>query len=203
MKTLLTSIAALALSAGFAVAQEASSQSGSASGVIANIQGAAGAANTNTFTSPADTTVRYKGGYETVPGVVAPSFSSGHPCAYSPGSIGIAVLGAGASAGGQKIDDACLLGQMGHQQEALALIAARNPTACQALAATGKIAAESCGGNPDRWNVRATGNTRVSTKAPTPVAYSKCEFDGAIRVAVKRGADQSLAISQCRATLGR
>lgn len=190
---------------GYASAQEANSAS--ASGVIANIQGAAGAQSNNTFTSPSDTTVRYEGGYETVPGVMAPSFSSGHPCAFAPGSIGIVALGGGFTGGGQRIDDACLLAQMGMQQEAIAMIAARNSDACQALAATGKIARESCGRDERRFNIRSTGNARVSTmSAPTPrpdVAYSKCEFDGAIRVSVKAGQNRDLAISQCRASLGR
>jgi hypothetical protein len=78
------------------------------------------------------------------PQVVPPGFSSGHPCAYAPLSVGISVIGFGGALGGQRIDDACLLAQMGVAPAAVLMIAARNPAACQALLAVGRV--RSCGG---------------------------------------------------------
>jgi hypothetical protein len=80
------------------------------------------------------------------PQVVAPSMSSGHPCAWAPLSVAVSVVGFGGAIGGQRIDDACLLAQMGERPASVSMIAARNPAACRALEAVGRIRAGSCGG---------------------------------------------------------
>lgn len=100
--------------------------SGSSSGSIAAVQ--------QTYNQ--DGTTRM----ETTPnGVVGPGFSSGHPCAYAPISFGIAVIGSGLSAGGQTVDEACLLAQMGYRDAAMYMIAARSASACRALEAMGEV----------------------------------------------------------------
>jgi hypothetical protein len=73
-------------------------------------------------------------------------------------SVGISVVGFGGAFGGQRIDDACLLAQMGVPQAAVLMIAERNPSACRALMAVGRVA--SCGG-------------RRTTVAAAPVRYTK------------------------------
>jgi hypothetical protein len=96
--------------------------------------------NTRTHSTFGTQTIR------SAPQVVAPSMSSGHPCAFAPVSVGVSVVGFGGAFGGQRIDDACLLAQMGVQDASISMIAARNPAACRALAAVGRIAPNACGG---------------------------------------------------------
>lgn len=76
------------------------------------------------------------------PAVQAPSMGSGHPCAMS-GSVGISIIGGGVSGGTMKIDEACLLAQMGQGEAALIMIARRDSEACLALRAVGRIPASS------------------------------------------------------------
>lgn len=107
----------------------------------------------------------------TAPAVVAPGMSSGHPCAYAPASASLSVLGGGASAGGQVIDDACLLGQMGEKEAALGMIAARNSSACQQLRRAGRIGANSlC---TDEEKRAAQKQARVSTRGTPPIVCEK------------------------------
>jgi hypothetical protein len=100
------------------------------------------------ISEPASRTIRNTGTttLRSAPQVVAPSMSSGHPCAYAPVSVGVSVVGFGGAFGGQRIDDACLLAQMGYRAPSVSMIAARNPQACRALEATGHIPAGYCGG---------------------------------------------------------
>lgn len=123
-------------------ASQAVANSNSSSGAIA--QG-----GNVTFNTPASTSARIHNTYGTqtirsAPQVVAPSMSSGHPCAFAPVSVGVSVVGFGGAFGGQRIDDACLLAQMGIQDASIVMIAQRSPAACQALMATGRI--RSCRG---------------------------------------------------------
>lgn len=163
---------------------------------------AAQGGNVNLYGAPAKTTAdvntSYDGSYrvENVPQVTAPGFSSGHPCAYAPISFGVGIVGGGASAGGQRIDNACLLAQMGYKQEAMAMIAARDPAAMQALQATGQV-------------VRASTSTAASasSKAPArPTALlTKCEKDGNnVRIAYTAAgrADKATAKASCLRSLG-
>lgn len=76
------------------------------------------------------------------PAVQAPSMGSGHPCAMS-GSVGISIIGGGISGGAMKVDEACLLAQMGQGEAALMMIARRDSEACLALRSVGRIPASS------------------------------------------------------------
>lgn len=205
MKTLLLSAAAaFALLAVPATAQDANANSASASGVIANIQGAAGAQSNNTFTSPEKTEVR------NVPSVSAPGVVTAFNCAQGV-SAGASVVGGGISFGGTYVDKNCerisqaaalntLVGA-----DAAVLHMAGIPEVCKTLRAAGRIGAESdCGDSDDG----VTYATRSASPRPAPkpaLIYTKCETraDGAILVGVKRGGDRNLAVSQCRAALGR
>lgn len=96
----------------------------------------------------------------------APGFSSGHPCSLS-ASFGISILsaGAGASGGGSKVDNACLLAQMGKTSAAVAMIAARDRGACKALRASGDIAATSdCGDGGSRTSSRGAEEQPASVR---------------------------------------
>lgn len=126
------------------------------------------------------------------PALAAPSMSSGHPCAYGT-SFGLSLVGGAGSFGNSRIDDACLLAQMGYKDAAMVMVASRSGAAKNALERTGYIAPASS----------------VSTRSVQPetvgVAYTSCKIDdGAIRVGVKRGADEATkarAVSECKATL--
>ena len=153
----------------------------SASQAVANSQSSSGAiaqGGSVTFNTPASQHIRNSGTttIRSAPQVVAPSMSSGHPCAYAPVSIGVSVVGFGGAFGGQRIDDACLLAQMQVRPAALSMIAARNPQACRALEATGYIAAGSCGGS-----------RRVVYAAPAPTRVARVQAAPARRVAATNG----------------
>ncbi len=140
--------------------------------------------------------VRYKGSYDlrTVPSVQPPGFSSGHPCAYAPVSLGAGWVGAGASIGGQIIDDACLLAQMGYTREAMAMIAARNKSARSALQATGNVAA-----TPSA----SSASTKSAPKAAS--LYSKCALEGGkikIRYTATGRSNKAAAQANCKRALG-
>jgi len=156
-KHLLVTIVALATSTGVAFAgndgntylkstSSASAGANAASDAVAYSQSQGGNV---TFNNPGNIRSHQTYGTQTIrsaPQVVAPSMSSGHPCAYAPVSVGVSVVGFGGAFGGQRIDDACLLAQMQVRNAAVSMIAARNPAACRALEVTGNIAPGSCGG---------------------------------------------------------
>lgn len=195
------------MSAGAVLAQDANAGaiSGSQSGVVANIQGAAGATSNNTFTSPSETEVR------NVPAVSAPGVVTAHNCLQGY-SAGASIVGGGISLGGTVVDKNCerisqaaalntLVGA-----DAAVLHMAGIPEVCKTLRAAGRIGAGSNCGDEDAGNVTyATRSASPRPAAKPAVIYTKCETraDGAILVGVKRGGDRGLAVSQCRAALGR
>lgn len=206
MKTiLLSAAAALALLAVPAAAQDANANSASASGVIANIQGAAGAVSNNTFTSPAKTELR------NVPAVSAPGVVTAFNCAQAV-SAGASIVGGGISFGGtytdkncERIAQAAALNTLAGADAALYHLATGDPEICKTLRDTGRISPSSdCGDGPSVQPVAATRS--APRPAPKPaLIYTKCEVDpnGAIRVGLRKGGDRALAVSQCRAALGR
>ncbi|MDP0929868.1 hypothetical protein Q0601_22020 [Paracoccus onubensis] len=107
----------------------------------------------------------YSGSYEvrSAPSVQPPSMGSGHPCGLG-GSIGISIIGGGASGGVTQVDEACLLAQMGQGQAALIMIASRDPGACAALRQVGSIPSSSICSSSER---RAAGRSdRAQRTAP-------------------------------------
>ncbi len=181
-KHLLVTIVALATSTGLATAggrdgnnyltshSSSSSSANAASDAVAYSQSQGGNVTIN---NPGNITTNGRlhqtYGTQTIrsaPQVVAPSMSSGHPCAYAPVSVGVSVVGFGGAFGGQRIDDACLLAQMQVRNAAVAMIAARNPAACRALEVTGNIAPGYCGGS--RRAAAAPVRQQVRYVAPAP-----------------------------------
>lgn len=196
-----------------AVAVFAQSTSGAVSGSVANnkninASGAISSGNAiNFYGEPARTRdiVEYDGSYriENVPQVSAPGFSSGHPCAYAPLSGGIGVVGGGASLGGQRIDDACLLAQMGFTREAMAMIAARNPAAMVALRAGGKIvsAPKATASSKTSQSARAPSSSGTLQRSP----FTKCSYDpGSNKLTFKAraGVDRGVALAACKTAAG-
>ncbi|MDP0929968.1 hypothetical protein Q0601_22550 [Paracoccus onubensis] len=93
----------------------------------------------------------YSGSYKvrSAPAIQPPSMGSGHPCGLG-GSIGISIIGGGASGGLTQVDEACLLAQMGQGQAALIMIARRDPGACAALRQVGSIPSNSICSSSER-----------------------------------------------------
>lgn len=154
-KHILATIVALAASTAFATAGSNSPRAtaNAAAEAVSNSNSNSGAASIATggnvtFNTPGNQHIRTSGTttVRAAPQVVAPSMSSGHPCAFAPLSVGVSVIGFGGAFGGQRIDDACLLAQMQVRGAAISMIAARNPQACRALEMNGNIAPGSCGG---------------------------------------------------------
>lgn len=202
MKHLLLSAAIVLGMTSAAVAQDANANSASQSGVIANIQGAAGAMSNNTFTSPDKTELR------NVPAVSAPGVVTAFNCAQAV-SAGASIVGGGISFGGtytdkncERIAQAAALNTLAGADAALYHLATGDPAICKTLRDTGRISPSSqCGDEPVAQPVAATRNAPATVVA----SFTKCEVraDGAILVGVKRGGDRALAVSQCRTKLGR
>lgn len=101
------------------------------------------------------------------PAVQAPSMGSGHPCALG-GSIGISIIGGGVSGGANKVDEACLLAQMGQGHAALIMIARRDSEACIALRQVGTIPSNSvCSSSERQVAQRAQRTQRTQARSST------------------------------------
>lgn len=139
---------------------------------------------------------QYSGSYEvrSAPSVQPPSMGSGHPCSLG-GSIGFSIIGGGASGGASRVDEACLLAQMGQGQAALIMIAQRDQGACAALRQVGSIPASSlCSASERRAADRAQRAQRntanfVARDAISPISrYVRCSRnENGQLVASKRG----------------
>ncbi|WP_417246119.1 hypothetical protein [Celeribacter sp.] len=107
----------------------------------------------------------YSGSYtvRSAPSVQPPSMGSGHPCALS-GSIGISLIGGGAGGGMNRVDEACLLAQMGQGQAALIMIARRDAEACFALRQVGSIPSGSVCSGSERRSAAQAQRATVSSK---------------------------------------
>jgi hypothetical protein len=147
MKILLIAGASLALLfAGPVLAQSSSSVAGSAasSEVDVTTGAIAGSAINNYGQKPGEDNRTYQE-VATAPSLGGLALGGGHPCAYSPATLQISVIGSGAGAGGMKIDSACMLMVMGAAGDAKAykaaqlMMAARDPAACAAMEQAGLL----------------------------------------------------------------
>lgn len=152
----------------------------------------------------------YSGSYtmRSAPAVQPPSMGSGHPCALS-GSIGFSIIGGGAAGGLSRVDEACLLAQMGQGQAALIMIARRDSEACLALRQVGSLPANSvCSASERRAAARAqpVAMSATTTQTAQPVSnYVTCtrNDDGQIVARKQRGtpySDQQIS-TYCRQQL--
>ena len=168
MRKLLATVTAMLLMGSVAIAQETSATANSASGSQAS---SSSQANGGTAVaqqavlidqrSPGtvqsrlsgETTTNYRQSgtvrNEFAPAVQAPAMGSGHPCGLG-NSLGISIIGGGVTGGATRVDDACLLAQMGKTTAAMVMIAARSSTACSALVSSGDISPDSVCGDGSR-----------------------------------------------------
>lgn len=223
-----TALLATAFCGSVATAQSATSGSSSSSSSSATVDSSAVASASGGYSNAQiyldqstpgtiSSNHNYSGSYEvrSAPAVQPPSMGSGHPCAIS-GSIGISLIGGGASGGLSRVDEACLLAQMGQGNAALIMIARRDSEACFALRQVGSIPSNSQCSASDRraaaqvsraqsaQPIRASSSS--SSKTVVSIArYVTCsrDSDGGIRARKLRGAPFSndQVASYCRAQM--
>ncbi len=137
---------------------------------------------------------------KTAPPVTAPSMGSGHPCGLG-SSAGISIIGGGISGGNSRVDEACLLAQMGQGEAALIMIAARSGEACRALRQVNRISPNSvCKG--DKVAKKPSYGTTRPVARPTP--YNKCmkKPDGTIVFRKAPGFSSEQAKGACLKKMG-
>lgn len=143
------------------------------------------------------TEVKNSGSYtlRSAPPVQAPSMGSGHPCGLG-GSIGVSIIGGGAAGGATKVDEACLLAQMGQGEAALLMIARRDSEACYALRSVGRIPAGStCTASETRAAQR-----QAEARPTARPDIATCERDGngrLVKIIKKRGVSDADARAFC------
>lgn len=222
MKRILATTALLLSLSGAAFAQTATGTgtADASSGSFSNSESLASAQTGNSTSAvyidqrgPVKSTVRTDGVLRTeqggtvtnkfAPAVAAPAMGSGHPCGLG-NSLGISIIGGGVTGGATRVDDACLLAQMGYTPAAMQMIAARNPSACQALVATGQISDRSyCGdarGTPPVGKPGVKDNPAIAPAAAStaPVCMVK---PGTTRTIITNAATQQAKMA-CAASLG-
>ena len=105
------------------------------------------------------------------------ALGGGHPCAYSPATAQISLIGGGAGIGGMKVDSACMLMVMGAAGDTKAykasqlMLAARDPAACEAMEQAGLL---QCVTKEER---RAAKASTVSSKSAAGWG-AKCQLNG-------------------------
>ena len=198
-----------------ASASQAQQTAASASAAVQTFEGTAQAAagNSLTFNQPSTVTTRQSGTaraeVENVPALGGLALGGGHPCAWSPATGQIVLLGGGIGAGGMTIDSACLLliqaaafGDQRAYKAAQYMIAARDEDACQAMQAMGMV---KCGSD------EPTFSSKSATPATRPQArpganFTRCEMDGG-KVMLRHRANSSAVQkavnkAECLAQLG-
>lgn len=219
---LLAAAAVFTLASAPVLAQTATSETTSNANNTANqvsASGAIAAGNIIQFPEqPATTTVRQEGTattrIESAPSLGGLAVGGGHPCAWTPGSAQISIIGGGLGGAQMQVDEACMLavmaaasgsGQM--QQAALMIIAGRDADACKAMYQTGLVA--DCVDKRGRSTVRAAAPTTVSTRSsvtPTaPKLWTKCQLEGnqiKIRYTSEGRKDKTGTAIKCQKALG-
>jgi hypothetical protein len=137
---------------------------------------------------------------ENAPSLGGLALGGGHPCAYSPSTAQISVIGGGAGFGAMKVDSACMLMVMGAAGDSRAyqastyMIAARDPDACVAMRAAGMVADCVEKGSILRPAPRPASSFSASTKSD--VKASNCRYDKTTNtVTVKKGVDRQACLT--------
>jgi hypothetical protein len=216
MKLFLTLCAALALSAP-AFAQSSNSKSSSeASTNVEVATGAAAGASINNYGQKAgkDNTVYAE--VSSAPSLGGLALGGGHPCAYSPATAQVSLIGGGAGIGGMKVDSACMLMVMGATGDKAAykaaqlVIAGRDKSACRAMETVGLVTG--CdeprrgggvlGGGRD-WSKPAATTETASSKGTSPGWGAKCQLTGkTLAFQPTSAAARNAELQACKARYG-
>ena len=214
MKFLLTLCAALALSApAFAQSSESTAVSGANSEVEVTT-GAAAGASINNYGQKAgkDNTVYAE--VSSAPSLGGLALGGGHPCAYSPATAQVSLIGGGAGIGGMKVDSACMLMVMGATGDKAAykaaqlVIAGRDKGACRAMEQVGLVTGcdeprrGGLGGGRD-WSKPAATTETASSKGANTGWGAKCELTGKkLAFRPTSAAARNAELSACKARYG-
>jgi hypothetical protein len=143
----------------FAQSSESTAISGANSEVEVSTGAIAGSAINNYGQKPGKDNRVYNE-VATAPSLGGLALGGGHPCAYSPATAQVSLIGGGAGIGGMKVDSACMLMVMGATGDKAAykaaqlVIAGRDPAACAAMQEVGLVTGcperRGLGSRPDR-----------------------------------------------------
>jgi hypothetical protein len=210
--TILALIIAVLLTLALSVAAFAqSSESTAISGANAEVDvvtGAAAGAAINNYGQKSGRDARTYQEVATAPSLGGLALGGGHPCAYSPATAQVSLIGGGAGIGGMKVDSACMLMVMGAAGDPKAykaaqlMLASRDPGACEAMEAAGMV---NC---VDRAEQRAAKRdfakgATASTKGTSPGWGAKCELTGkTLAFQPTSKAARSAELSACKARYG-
>jgi hypothetical protein len=209
MKSILILCAALALSApAFAQSSESEASAGASSNVEVGTVAAAGA-SINNYGQKAGKSNKVYAEVSSAPSLGGLALGGGHPCAYSPATAQISIIGGGAGIGGMKVDSACMLMVMGATGDKAAykaaqlVIAGRDPAACRAMETMGLVTGCPQKGNrlPSLRPDRSKADTTASTAGTNTGTGAKCELTGktlAFRPTSKAARDAELVACKAR-----
>ena len=173
--------------AAFAQSSESRAESEASSEVEVTTGAAAGAA-INNYGQKAGKDNKVYAEVSSAPSLGGLALGGGHPCAYSPATAQISIIGGGAGIGGMKVDSACMLMVMGAAGDPKAykasqyIIATRDPAACKAMEQAGML---DCVTREERRAGAAAAKkdfsakaTAASTKGTNTGWGAKCELRG-------------------------
>ncbi len=217
MKIVLTICASLALLyAGPILAQSSSSVAGSAANSEVDVTtGAIAGSQINNYGQKAgkDNTVYAE--VSSAPSLGGLALGGGHPCAYSPATAQVSLIGGGAGIGGMKVDSACMLMVMGATGDKAAykaaqlVIAGRDKAACRAMEKVGLVTG--CdeprrgggGGGIRDWSKPAATAETASSKGTSPGWGAKCQLTGKkLAFQATSAAARSAELEACKARYG-
>jgi hypothetical protein len=171
-----------------AFAQSSNSEASSeASSEVEVTTGAAAGAAINNYGQKAGKDNKVYAEVSSAPSLGGLALGGGHPCAYSPATAQISIIGGGAGVGGMKVDSACMLMVMGAAGDAKAykasqyILATRDPVACRAMERAGML---DCVTREERRAGAAAPKKDFSAKATAASSKSvagwgaKCDLQG-------------------------
>jgi hypothetical protein len=210
MKLFFALCAALALSAP-AFAQSSNSEASSeASTNVEVATGAIAGSSINNYGQRAGKDGKVYAEISSAPSLGGLALGGGHPCAFSPATAQVSIIGGGVGLGGMKVDSACMLMVMGATGDKAAykaaqlVIAGRDPAACAAMQTVGLVT-----GCPERGG-RLTGS-RPDRSKPSDSADAgtntgtgaKCQLAGKVLTFRPTSAAARVAeLAACRAKFG-
>jgi hypothetical protein len=201
--------------AAFAQSSESTAISGANSEVEVSTGAIAGSAINNYGQKPGADNRTYQE-VATAPSLGGLALGGGHPCAYSPATAQVSLIGGGAGIGGMKVDSACMLMVMGAAGDKAAykasqlVIAGRDPAACRAMEQVGLVTG--CkearggggiiGGGRD-WSKPAATAETASSKGTNTGWGAKCQLTGKkLAFQPTSKAARSAELSACKARYG-
>ncbi len=194
--------------AAFAQSSESASISGANSEVEVSTGAIAGSAINNYGQKPGADNRTYQE-VATAPSLGGLALGGGHPCAYSPATAQVSLIGGGAGIGGSKVDSACMLMVMGAAGDKAAykaaqlMLAARDPAACLAMEQAGLVT----GCDPRKRRAAEkkdfSKGATTSSKGTNTGWGAKCQLTGKkLAFQPTSAAARSAELSACKARYG-